>query len=67
MQLNAGITAAAIVAMAAFSFSGTADAFPDKPVQLTVGFYPWWTIRYRRTLYAETFQSGDRTTAKHHK
>ena len=40
MQLKAGITAAAIVAMAAFSFSGTADAYPDKPVQLTVGFGP---------------------------
>ena len=38
MRLKAGITAAAIVAMAAFSFSGTADAYPDKPVQLTVGF-----------------------------
>ena len=40
MQLKAGITAATIVAMAAFSFSGTADAYPYKPVQLTVGFGP---------------------------
>ncbi len=40
MQFKTGIAAAAIVAVASFGFSGTAVAYPDKPVQLTVGFGP---------------------------